>query len=145
MAETTQQLDAAEVRKVAKLARLKLSDADVARYATQLTAILDYVAQLKAVDVTGVEPMAHPLPLKNVLREDVVTPTLPVDAVLATVEDALRRGSEVSVSGFGKFHVGERGARQGVNPRTGERIQIAASRVPRFTAGSGLKSAVKGR
>jgi DNA-binding protein HU-beta len=66
-----------------------------------------------------------------------------VDAVLATVEDALRRGSEVTVSGFGKFHVGERGARQGVNPRTGERIQIAASRVPRFTAGSGLKSAVK--
>jgi DNA-binding protein HU-beta len=49
------------------------------------------------------------------------------------------------VSGFGKFHVSERGARMGVNPRTGERIQIAASRVPRFTAGSGLKSAVKGR
>jgi DNA-binding protein HU-beta len=66
-----------------------------------------------------------------------------VDAVLATVEDALRRGSEVTVSGFGKFHVS--GARAGVNPRTGERIQIAASRVPRFTAGSGLKSAVKGR
>ncbi|HYM45191.1 MAG TPA: HU family DNA-binding protein [Solirubrobacteraceae bacterium] len=68
-----------------------------------------------------------------------------VDAVLETVEDALRRGSEVTFSGFGKFHVGERGARQGVNPRTGERIQIAASRVPRFTAGSGLKNAVKGR
>src|ERR1700719_393954 len=68
-----------------------------------------------------------------------------VEAVLATVEDALRRGSEVTVSGFGKFHVSERGARLGVNPRTGERIQIAASRVPRFTAGSGLKSAVKGR
>ncbi len=68
-----------------------------------------------------------------------------VDAVLETVEDALRRGSDVTLSGFGKFHVGERGARQGVNPRTGERIQIAASRVPRFTAGSGLKSAVKGR
>lgn len=66
-----------------------------------------------------------------------------VDAVLATVEDALRRGSEVALSGFGKFHVGERGAREGVNPRTGERIQIAASRVPRFTAGSGLKNAVK--
>ncbi len=49
------------------------------------------------------------------------------------VEDALRRGSEVTVSGFGKFHVSERGARMGVNPRTGERIQIAASRVPRFT------------
>jgi DNA-binding protein HU-beta len=66
-----------------------------------------------------------------------------VDAVLATVEDALRRGSEVALSGFGKFHVGERGAREGVNPRTGQRIQIAASRVPRFTAGSGLKNAVK--
>ena len=68
-----------------------------------------------------------------------------VDAVLATVEEVLRRGSEVSVAGFGKFHVSERGARLGVNPRTGERIQIAATRVPRFTAGSGLKSAVKGR
>ncbi len=65
-----------------------------------------------------------------------------VDAVLATVEDALRRGSEVTLSGFGKFHVGQRSARQGVNPRTGERIQIAASRVPRFSAGSGLKKAV---
>jgi DNA-binding protein HU-beta len=68
-----------------------------------------------------------------------------VDAVLATVEDALRRGSDITLSGFGKFHVGHRGARQGVNPRTGERIQIAATRIPRFTAGSGLKSAVKGR
>jgi DNA-binding protein HU-beta len=68
-----------------------------------------------------------------------------VDAMLATVEDALRRGSEVSVAGFGKFHVSERGARLGVNPRTGERIQIPATRVPRFTPGSGLKSAVKGR
>ena len=68
-----------------------------------------------------------------------------LEAVVATVEDALRRGSDVTISGFGKFHVGERGARLGVNPRTGERIQIEASRVPRFTAGSGLKSAVKGR
>jgi len=68
-----------------------------------------------------------------------------LDAVLATVEDALRRGSDVALSGFGKFHVSERGARLGMNPRTGERMQIAAARVPRFTAGSGLKSAVKGR
>jgi DNA-binding protein HU-beta len=68
-----------------------------------------------------------------------------VDAVLATVEDALRRGSEVTVAGFGKFHVSDRRARRGVNPRTGERIEIAATRVPRFTAGSGLKGAVKGR
>jgi DNA-binding protein HU-beta len=68
-----------------------------------------------------------------------------IEAVIETVEDALRRGSDVTLSGFGKFHVGERGARSGVNPRTGERIQIAASRVPRFTAGSALKAAVKGR
>ena len=67
-----------------------------------------------------------------------------VDALLATVEDTLRRGSEVSVSGFGKFHVSQRGARQGVNPRTGERVQIAATTVPKFSAGSALKSAVKG-
>jgi len=68
-----------------------------------------------------------------------------VDAMLSTVEDALRRGSDVTVSGFGKFHVSDRASRAGVNPRTGERIQIAASRVPRFTAGSALKSAVKAR
>ena len=67
-----------------------------------------------------------------------------VDAVIDTVEDSLRHGSEVNVSGFGKFHVTQRGARQGVNPRTGEPIQIAASRVPKFTAGAGLKKAVRG-
>ena len=67
-----------------------------------------------------------------------------VDAVLNVIEDTLSRGSEVTFSGFGKFHVAERGARQGVHPRTGEPIQIAASKVPRFSAGSGLKKAVKG-
>ena len=67
-----------------------------------------------------------------------------VDAVLAVIEETLSRGGEVTFSGFGKFHVAERGAREGVNPRTGEKLQIAASKVPRFTAGSGLKKAVKG-
>ena len=66
-----------------------------------------------------------------------------VDAFLNTVEDALKRGSDVSFSGFGKFSVSQRSAREGRNPATGERIQIAASRVPRFTAGAGLKKAVK--
>jgi len=65
-----------------------------------------------------------------------------VDAVLDTITDALKRGSDVTFSGFGKFHVAERGAREGRNPSTGEKIQIAASRVPRFTAGSGLKKTV---
>ena len=65
-----------------------------------------------------------------------------VDAVLEVIEDTLKRGSDVTFSGFSKFHVAERSARQGVHPRTGQPIQIAASRVPRFTAGSGLKKSV---
>ena len=67
-----------------------------------------------------------------------------VDAVLTVIEDTLKRGGDVNFTGFGKFSVADRGARQGVNPQTGERIQIAASRVPRFSAGSALKKAVKG-
>jgi DNA-binding protein HU-beta len=67
-----------------------------------------------------------------------------VDAALDTIQDTLSRGSEVTFSGFGKFSVSERSAREGVNPATGERIQIAATRVPRFSAGSHLKKAVKG-
>ena len=66
-----------------------------------------------------------------------------VDAVLGTIEKALKSGDEVSFTGFGKFHVAQRGAREGRNPRTGESMTIAASKVPRFTAGSGLKKAVK--
>ena len=69
--------------------------------------------------------------------------TAAVDAVLKTIEDELRGGGEVSFTGFGKFHVAERGAREGRNPRTGETMQISATKVPRFTAGSGLKKAIK--
>jgi aspartyl-tRNA(Asn)/glutamyl-tRNA(Gln) amidotransferase subunit C len=81
--DAADRIDEAQVRQVAFLGRLKLTPEDVARYSTQLTAILGYVAQLKSVDVTGVEPMAHPLPLKNVLREDVVGPSLTTEAVLS--------------------------------------------------------------
>ena len=66
-----------------------------------------------------------------------------VDAVISTIEGELKSGGEVSFTGFGKFHVAQRGAREGRNARTGETMTIAASRVPRFTAGSGLKKAVK--
>ena len=65
-----------------------------------------------------------------------------VDAVLETIEDALKRGSEVSFSGFGKFSVSHREAREGRNPATGDKIQIAASNVPKFTAGAALKKSV---
>ena len=67
-----------------------------------------------------------------------------VNAVLETIEEVLKRGGDINFTGFGKFSVAQRGARQGVNPQTGERIQIAATRVPRVSAGSALKSAVKG-
>jgi len=67
-----------------------------------------------------------------------------VNGFTEVIQDTLASGGEVSFTGFGKFSVADRGARQGVNPQTGERIQIAASRVPRFSAGSGLKKAVKG-
>jgi DNA-binding protein HU-beta len=67
-----------------------------------------------------------------------------VDAFIGVVEGTLQRGGEINFTGFGKFSVADRGARQGVNPQTGERIQIPASRVPRFSAGSALKKAVKG-
>lgn len=66
-----------------------------------------------------------------------------VEAFLDSITDALRSGQDVAFTGFGKFSAAERKARQGVNPRTGERVQIAATRVPRFSAGSQLKSAVK--
>jgi DNA-binding protein HU-beta len=67
-----------------------------------------------------------------------------VEAVLEGVTDTLASGGEVNFTGFGKFSVAERGPRQGVNPRTGERITIAGGRVPKFSAGAGLKSRVKG-
>jgi DNA-binding protein HU-beta len=65
-----------------------------------------------------------------------------VDSVLGGIQDVLGGGGEISFTGFGKFHVAQRGARQGKHPRTGQPIQIAASRVPRFSAGAKLKQAV---
>ena len=69
--------------------------------------------------------------------------TKAVDAFIDVITETLKRGGDVSFTGFGKFSVADRGARQGVNPQTGEKIQIAASKVPRFSAGSALKTAVK--
>jgi len=80
--QTLMSLSLAEVKKVAKLARLELSDADLTAMADQLNAILKYVDQLAEVDTDGLEPLAHPLPVSNVFREDVPVPSLPVDAAL---------------------------------------------------------------
>jgi len=65
-----------------------------------------------------------------------------VDAVVESITAALKRGEQVSVVGFGTFSVKHRAARAGRNPRTGETIQIAASNVPGFKAGKGLKDSV---
>jgi DNA-binding protein HU-beta len=67
-----------------------------------------------------------------------------VDAVLDTITDTLKRGDSVTFTGFGKFSTSARASRMGVNPRTGAKVMIPATTVPKFSAGSSLKSAVKG-
>ena len=66
-----------------------------------------------------------------------------VEAVFDTIVKTLGRGEEVAITGFGSFRGAKRAARMGVNPKTGERIQIAASTKPKFRAGKLLKEAVK--
>ncbi|MDJ0949592.1 MAG: HU family DNA-binding protein [Alphaproteobacteria bacterium] len=62
-----------------------------------------------------------------------------VDCVIDVITDSLQRGGEVRLVGFGTFHVTQRAATTGRNPRTGEKIQIPASRQPKFKAGKALK------
>ncbi|HEV3448965.1 MAG TPA: Asp-tRNA(Asn)/Glu-tRNA(Gln) amidotransferase subunit GatC [Gemmataceae bacterium] len=76
-------LTPADVRWVAHLARLELSDAELESMARHLSTILDYVDQLQQINTDNVEPLAHPLPIHNVFREDEPAPSLPVDAALA--------------------------------------------------------------
>jgi DNA-binding protein HU-beta len=65
-----------------------------------------------------------------------------VDSVFSAITDALKGGREVRLVGFGTFSVAQRAASQGRNPRTGETIQIAASKQPKFKAGKALKDSV---
>ena len=65
------------------------------------------------------------------------------DAFTEVVTDSLKSGEQVQITGFGKFYVQEREARQGINPQTKQRINIAASKVPKFTAGNALKDQIK--
>jgi DNA-binding protein HU-beta len=62
-----------------------------------------------------------------------------------SIAQALRKGGKVSLIGFGKFSVAERKARKGRNPQTGKEIKIAAKKVPKFSAGAGLKAAAAGK
>ena len=79
-----------DVRWVAHLARLELSDAELETMARQLSSILDYVNLLQQVNTDGVEPLAHPLSVQNIFRADEPAPSLPVAEVLANAPD--RRG-----------------------------------------------------
>ncbi len=77
-----------EVLHIARLARIALTPADVERFAAQLSGILDQFAALAAVDTDGLEPTAHPLPLSNVMRADVVTASLMQGEALANAPEA---------------------------------------------------------
>lgn len=69
-------LTSEEVLHIARLARIALTADDVQRFTAQLSGILDHFAALSAVDTENVEPTAHPLPLSNVMRADLVAPSL---------------------------------------------------------------------
>jgi aspartyl-tRNA(Asn)/glutamyl-tRNA(Gln) amidotransferase subunit C len=86
----SERLSRDDVAKVALLARLELSETELDTYTDQLAAIIDHAADVAALDLADVPPTAHPLPIENVLRADVVTPCSDRDEVLAqapSVED----------------------------------------------------------
>ena len=88
-------LTAEQVRWVAHLARLELSESELETMTRQLSGIIDYVNQLQQVQTDGVEPMAHPLPIHNVFRADEPADSLPVAAALANAPE--RQGDFYSV------------------------------------------------
>jgi len=82
-----------DVQYVAKLARLEVTDQETAKYTQQLGNILQYVEQLNKLDTTNVEPLTHPLDVKNVFRKDEVAPSL-------SQKDVLSNGPEVQSGHF---------------------------------------------
>jgi aspartyl-tRNA(Asn)/glutamyl-tRNA(Gln) amidotransferase subunit C len=88
-------LTADEVRWVAHLARLQLTDAELATMTRQLSAIVEYVDLLKQVNTDGVEPLAHALEVRNVFRADEPATSLPLDEALANAPQ--RRGEFYAV------------------------------------------------
>jgi aspartyl-tRNA(Asn)/glutamyl-tRNA(Gln) amidotransferase subunit C len=83
-----------DVRYTAQLARLDLSDEEVAKFQTQITQVLDYVEKLKQVDVTGVEPTAHAFEVFNVFRADESRPWFTPEEALA---NAPRQASQLFI------------------------------------------------
>ncbi|MGE4285620.1 MAG: Asp-tRNA(Asn)/Glu-tRNA(Gln) amidotransferase subunit GatC [Phycisphaerae bacterium] len=81
-------IDEKQVREVAALARLELTESEVSEFATQLSSILSYVEKLGELDTEGVEPMAHCLPIKNVFREDIPHEPLSRELALKNAPDS---------------------------------------------------------
>jgi aspartyl-tRNA(Asn)/glutamyl-tRNA(Gln) amidotransferase subunit C len=84
---TAPRISLADVEHVARLARLELSEAEKERMRGELSGILAYIDKLLALDVAGVEPTAHAVPLINVMRDDVPEPSFPLDDMLANAPD----------------------------------------------------------
>ena len=84
-------IDQEQVKKVAKLSRLELTEAEIEEFTGQLSAILDYVAKMNELDTDSVEPLAHCLPVSNVFREDGVKESLGTEK---TLENAPQRDGE---------------------------------------------------
>lgn len=76
-----------DVRHVARLARLALSDDELVRMRAEMSAILDYMDKLRSLDTAGVEPTSHAVPLRNVMREDEPVPSQPREDMLANAPD----------------------------------------------------------
>jgi aspartyl-tRNA(Asn)/glutamyl-tRNA(Gln) amidotransferase subunit C len=83
----SERISVTDVAKVARLARLGLTDDELARATDQLGAMLDYFAEIDELDLDDVEPMTQPFPMTNVLRDDVVVPGLDRDEVLAAAPE----------------------------------------------------------
>jgi aspartyl-tRNA(Asn)/glutamyl-tRNA(Gln) amidotransferase subunit C len=82
-----QKIDQQQVRKVAKLSRLELTDSEVQEFTGQLGAILEYVEKMNELDTDNVEPLAHCLPVSNVFRDDRVTDSIGTEKALANAPD----------------------------------------------------------
>ena len=87
-------IDKSQVKKVAKLARLDLSEAEIEEFAGQLNAIIDYVERMNKLNTEGVEPMAHCLPVNNVFRDDIIKESLGTEKTLANAPSRMAHFSK---------------------------------------------------
>lgn len=91
MTQSGSPISAADVAKVARLARLDIDDAQVEHFTEQLGKVMGHFSDIDALDLSSVEPMTQPYPLVNVMREDIELPTLDTDEVLAAAPAAEER------------------------------------------------------